>query len=113
MQVIEKPWGKEELLEHNERYVVKRLTMLKGHRCSLQLHRSKCETIYVLEGKLKIVHGPDEEHLVHTIFSPGEFITLVPGVIHRMEGVVDCIYLESSTTELDDVVRISDDYKRV
>ena len=30
-----------------------------------------------------------------------------------MEGVEDSVYLEASTPEMDDVVRIQDDYDRV
>jgi len=36
----------------------------------------------------------------------------VPGVVHRMEAVEDSIYLEASTPEMDDVVRLVDDYHR-
>ena len=50
MEVIEKPWGKEEVVEINDRYMVKKLTMWKDHRCSLQYHEIKRETIYVLSG---------------------------------------------------------------
>ena len=39
-------------------------------------------------------------------------LALSPGVIHRMEAIEDCIYLEASTPEIDDVVRLSDDYDR-
>ena len=46
-EVVEKPWGKEEILEQNNFYVLKRLTMNKGHQCSLQYHDFKHETIYV------------------------------------------------------------------
>lgn len=59
-QVIEKPWGQEEVLEINDRYLVKKLTMHKGHRCSLQYHLVKKETIYVLSGQLKIISGLSE-----------------------------------------------------
>ena len=52
MKFIKKPWGAEEIIEHNENYVVKRLTMKKGHRCSLQYHNKKKETIYVISGSL-------------------------------------------------------------
>jgi mannose-6-phosphate isomerase-like protein (cupin superfamily) len=38
MRVIDKPWGKEEIVEINDRYMMKKLTMLAGHRCSLQFH---------------------------------------------------------------------------
>lgn len=111
-RIIKKPWGQEELLEINDRYMVKRLTMLAGHRCSLQYHNIKRETIYVLSGRLKITSGAKREALEERIFEAGESITLPTGVIHRMEGVEDAVYLESSTPELEDVVRLSDDYAR-
>ena len=112
MQIIEKPWGKEEVIEINDKYMMKKLTMLKGHRCSLQLHNHKKETIYVLSGQLKIISGPDQDNLTEKIYSDGESITISPGVIHRMEGLEDSIYLEASTPEMDDVVRLVDDYER-
>jgi mannose-6-phosphate isomerase len=113
MQTIEKPWGKEEVIEINDRYLMKRLTMWKGHRCSLQYHEVKRETIYVLSGQLRISHGPDRENLSSSVFGPHESITLATGVVHRMEAVEDAVYLEASTPDLDDVVRLSDDYQRV
>lgn len=113
MQVIEKPWGKEEVLGVNDRYMMKRLMMLKGHRCSLQYHVTKHETVYVLSGKLRILFGQTAGKLEGRIFLSGEFISITPGMVHRMEALEDCVYLEASTPELDDVVRISDDYQRV
>ena len=112
MQIIEKPWGKEEVIEINDKYMMKKLPMLKGHRCSLQLHNHKKETIYVLSGQLRIISGPDQDHLTGKIYTEGESITISPGVVHRMEGVEDSIYLEASTPEMDDVVRLVDDYER-
>ena len=112
MQIIEKPWGKEEVIEINDKYMMKKLTMLKGHRCSLQLHNHKKETIYVLSGQLRITSGSDQDNLTGKIYSEGESITISPGVVHRMEGVEDSIYIEASTPEMDDVVRLVDDYER-
>lgn len=112
MQVIEKPWGKEEVIEINDRYMMKKLTMWKGHRCSIQYHNIKRETIYVLSGQLRIYTGPSVEALTSRVFTEGETITLVPGVVHRMEAVEDSVYLEASTPEMDDVVRLVDDYQR-
>ncbi len=112
MQVIEKPWGKEEVVEINDRYMVKKLTMWKGHRCSLQYHNMKRETIYVLSGQLRIYYGPSQEQLASKVFGPDETITLASGVVHRMEAVEDSVYLEASTPEMDDVVRLVDDYQR-
>lgn len=111
-KVIEKPWGREEVVEINDKYMVKKLTMWQGHRCSLQYHNFKKETIYVLSGVLKITKGTSQDALESNLYRTGDSITIPPGLIHRMEGVEDAIYLESSTPEMDDVVRLIDDYKR-
>ena len=78
----------------------------------MQYHNHKQETIYVLSGKLRIFTGQSENELSSKIYVPNETLTLLPGVVHRMEGVEDCVYLEASTPQLDDVVRIQDDYNR-
>ena len=57
MKVINKPWGSETVIEINKKYLLKKLHMKKNHRCSLQFHNLKKETIYVLKGKLKITIG--------------------------------------------------------
>lgn len=113
MKIIEKPWGKEEVIEINKKYMVKKLTMWKNHRCSLQYHNFKQETIYLLEGKLKIISGTDQKNLSETIYTPGQSITIFPRVIHRMEAITDSVYIECSTPEMDDVIRLVDDYERV
>ena len=112
MKIIEKPWGKEEIVEVNEKYMVKKLTMWKEHRCSLQFHNHKKETIYVLSGQLRIILGPDQNNLTGKIYTAGDSITISPGTVHRMEGAEDSVYLEASTPEMDDVVRLVDDYDR-
>jgi mannose-6-phosphate isomerase len=109
---IDKPWGWEEIIEHNDKYVVKKLFMKEGHQCSLQYHKFKTETIVVLEGKLKIKIDEDIHNECNAVFNPYEEITIVPLVTHRMYGETDCLYLECSTPELDDVVRVKDDYGR-
>ena len=38
---IIKPWGSEELIEFNKKYMFKKLVMKKGHQCSLQFHKKK------------------------------------------------------------------------
>jgi len=52
-----------------------------------------------------------DDKIIH--MKSGEFCTIMPRQIHRMEGGINgAIYLESSTPELDDVIRIEDDYGR-
>lgn len=111
-RLIEKPWGSEEVVEINDKYMMKKLTMRAGHRCSLQFHNQKKETIYVLSGRLKIISGESVDNLGERIYVVGESITIPPRLVHRMEAVEDSVYLEASTPEMDDVVRLSDDYRR-
>jgi len=110
---IDKPWGYEELLECNDKYVVKKLFMKKGHSCSIQYHELKTETIVVLSGKLLIYIGETLESLEKKEYSFGDTITIKPYTIHRMEAIEDCLYLETSTNELWDVIRLQDNYNRV
>jgi len=113
MKIIKKPWGSEVVVEINKNYLLKKLFMKKNHRCSLQFHNFKKETIYILKGKLKIIMGKNEKKLKSKIYEKGESVTISPKTIHRMEAITDATYLEASTPEMNDVVRIVDDYKRV
>ena len=71
------------------------------------------QTKYLMEsGLLNIQIGTSQESLVSKIYKPNDSVALSPGVIHRMEAIEDCIYLEASTPEIDDVIRLSDDYDR-
>jgi mannose-6-phosphate isomerase-like protein (cupin superfamily) len=110
---IIKPWGFEVLLEKNNIYVLKKLFMKKDHRCSLQYHKKKLETIYVLSGILEISFGKSKNNLSKKKFFKNDTITLKPKVIHRMKALKDCFYLESSSPQLKDVVRLEDDYRKL
>jgi len=111
--ITDKPWGSEELLELNDQYCLKRLTMKENHRCSLQYHEHKTETIYVISGILRIIliDEDSDKEMICRLYAD-ESMTIRAGRTHRMEGATDCIYLEASTPEMDDVIRIEDDYER-
>ncbi len=113
MTLTEKPWGSELLLEKNDKYAFKKLFMKAGHKCSLQYHKQKHETIFVVSGRLKVTYGQPDDTLVEKEMGPGDSMAINPGMIHRMAGIEDSVYLEASTPELDDVVRINDEYGRV
>jgi mannose-6-phosphate isomerase len=108
----DKPWGYEELLERNEFYVLKRLFMRGGHCCSLQYHEKKHETIYILSGEMRLIYGDTVDSIKEIFLTSGQYYVIPPIKIHRMCGETGCLYLESSTTQLDDVVRVEDDYGR-
>jgi len=109
---VDKPWGREELIEYNDHYVVKKLFMKANECCSMQYHELKRETIYVLSGKVRLYIGKDIENLEQREMVAGDKVTITPYTIHRMEGIEDSEYLECSTPELWDVVRLADKYKR-
>lgn len=109
---IDKPWGYEELVECNDKYVTKKLYMKKGNSCSIQYHKLKTETIVVLSGSLNIYTGDSIDTLIKQVYNIGDTITIRPYTIHRMEADEDCLYIETSTNELWDVVRLKDSYGR-
>ena len=112
-QKIEKPWGHEEIWAKTDSYVGKILVINKGNRLSLQYHNKKEETIRILSGKMTFHFGNAENNVKEILLNPGDTFHIKPGLIHRFEAKDDDVVLvEVSTTELDDVVRLKDDYNR-
>ena len=108
---VDKPWGHEIIYAHTERYAGKILFVRAGERLSLQFHRRKEETIYVLSGSLDLV-AEEGGSLVTRVLSAGEAFHIPPGMRHRMIAREDTQVAEVSSPELDDVVRLEDVYGR-
>jgi len=111
-KIIPKPWGKEIWFANQPGYVGKILFINKGHRYSLQYHERKIETQYVLKGICKFLIGESEDNLEEIILNPGDKLDVYPGMIHRAEAIEDVEILEVSSNDLDDVVKLADDYGR-
>lgn len=109
---VEKPWGYELIWARTDRYVGKILHIETGHVLSLQYHKRKDESIYVLRGEI-ILRIQQGETLIERRMAEGESCHIAPKVIHQFEAVVPADLLEASTPELDDVVRLKDRYGRV
>ena len=109
---IDKPWGYELIWAHTSRYVGKILHINKGHRLSYQYHNVKDETIRSLSGSLEVETEVDGNRTVLNL-KTGDCLHIFPLMRHRMSAVEDCDVLEVSTPELEDVVRLEDDYERV
>lgn len=112
MQRIEKPWGYEEIWACTSDYVGKIIAINKGHRLSLQYHKVKDETIRILEGEmnLEVEHKGEPRKVVR--LKKDQSYHIPPGTKHRMAAVEECLFLEVSTPQLTDVVRLEDDYGR-
>ena len=112
MRIVTKPWGHEEIWAETPKYVGKYLHIKAGHRLSRQYHEKKEETIRVISGKLTLVLGRLDNESQH-VMNPGDVYHITPLTVHRFCAVDDDVVLvEVSTPELDDVVRIDDDYRR-
>ena len=110
---VEKPWGHELIWAHTDRYVGKVLVIEPGKRLSLQYHEQKDETLLVMRGTLRLHIGPSLEEIKQIDLGPGESYHVRTGQTHRFEALSEQVELvEVSTPELDDVVRVEDDFGR-
>ncbi len=115
--MIQKPWGHEKILRKTNSYVVKEIYVKPNSRLSLQYHNKKIETIFLVEGEgwlethqFHSVHGEQEVEFSMCLMEP---YYVGRGLKHRLFTLdKDCLVIEVSSTELDDVVRVEDDYGR-
>ncbi|MGH2940068.1 MAG: cupin domain-containing protein [Solirubrobacterales bacterium] len=111
-QRVEKPWGYELWWAETPHYAGKILHVEAGHSLSLQMHREKDESSYVLSGRLRLTRGPSAEELTTEEIGPGFTWRVEPGTVHTIEALEDSDVVEVSTPHLDDVVRLRDQYGR-
>jgi mannose-1-phosphate guanylyltransferase len=131
---VNKHWGYELWIAdgNDTPYASKRILFKAGNRTSLQVHEYKIETNYVLSGT-GILHRSKEPLDIANFLEQGmttkqveeyestfEVLELKenvvfnvkPGYVHRVIATTDLEFMETSTTELDDVIRLQDDAGR-
>ena len=111
MERVDKPWGYELRFVRTDRYAGKVLFVKAGSQLSLQFHERKDEAFFVQEGTLELVLGKGAEQQVVRM-GPGQAHRIQPHTVHRFRAVTDVLLFEVSTPELEDVVRLEDDYGR-
>lgn len=131
---ISKPWGHELWLADGDRtpYATKLIHFKAGNRTSLQVHKFKYETTYVTNGFGKLLVSIEpfdiskfllngmtneeilafEEKMKSIDLYPNMLFDIKPNYVHRIIATTDLDFIESSTIELDDVIRIQDDNGR-
>jgi oxalate decarboxylase/phosphoglucose isomerase-like protein (cupin superfamily) len=109
---VDKPWGYELRWAITDRYLGKVIHVDAGRKLSLQYHVQKDEAILVLRGELDLVLEDGEGELVTHRMGEGMSARVRPGRRHRFVAVSDVDLVEVSSPEIDDVVRLSDDYGR-
>ena len=134
-KTIKKPWGYEKWIADGApdfKYALKEIMISKSFQSSIQFHEFKHETTYVQSGKgylhynenpIDVKKFNDQEYSNIEIqnfiqkmkkieITSGKIYHIKPGIIHRVEAVTDLTFIESSTIELDDVIRINDEWGR-
>jgi mannose-6-phosphate isomerase-like protein (cupin superfamily) len=109
---VPKPWGYELIWAETVRYVGKLIAIETGRRLSLQLHERKEESVYVLAGLLRLHLEDDQGTMQFADLGPGDHAHIPPRRRHRFEALERVELIEVSTADLDDVVRLEDDFGR-
>ncbi len=107
-----RPWGSWTLLMKSDRFQIKSIDVLPGHRLSLQSHEHRSEHWIVIEGTARVRR--DEEVLD---IGPNESVYLPVGTVHRLENPGDAPLkvVEVAVGDYlgeDDIVRYEDDWGR-
>jgi mannose-1-phosphate guanylyltransferase/mannose-6-phosphate isomerase len=108
----ERPWGYFETLMETETSKVKLLCVLPNHRLSLQKHKYRSETWYVIRGEAKVTKGNERFSLLS-----GDSIIIKQNEEHRLENLsnetLEIIEIQTGTYfGEDDIIRIQDSYGR-
>jgi len=120
-KVVVKPWGKEVWVnfrkgesvgDEEKRYIMKKLYIRKGTKTSFQYHVNKVETNFLVQGSVEAWFEDEKNHIDIKILKAGSIWTIPAGVKHRIITLEDIILMESSSPEVDDVVRLDDDTLR-
>jgi quercetin dioxygenase-like cupin family protein len=134
-KTVAKPWGQEKWIQQGNDahpYVLKEIVLNQGNKTSLQVHKFKSETNYILEGTGRLIYSdqpfdcdkfvegkytPQEiDQILVDLkvqhYGPGSVMSIEPGTIHRMIADTTLRFVEASTCHLDDVIRLQDDANR-
>ena len=109
---VEKPWGWELVWAETPSYAGKLLFVRAGESLSLQLHEVKEESWLVQEGRASLELGERDGELREREIGRGDAFHFPPGTVHRLTALEDTLVVEVSTPQLEDVVRLEDQYGR-
>ncbi|MDQ0561011.1 mannose-6-phosphate isomerase-like protein (cupin superfamily) [Rhizobium mesoamericanum] len=111
---VTKRWGEERwLIAEGAPFGFKVINIRAGQKTSLQYHERKEEANLVLRGSGVFLYAnASNEPLKQADLSAGDIIHILPGKVHRIHARTDVTLIEVSTPELDDVIRLQDDWNR-
>jgi mannose-6-phosphate isomerase-like protein (cupin superfamily) len=110
---VEKPWGYElHWVPEGMPYMGKVLHIDAGNRLSLQVHDTKQESYWLVNGECNLLMEDKNGEMETVNMQKGFGYTTHLGQKHRHQAVTDCDVLEVSTPEAGTTLRLEDDYKR-
>lgn len=105
--IVEKGWGREIVIDNNDKYCGKLLEFKKGSEFSFHYHMEKDETFYVLMGELNFGFIDLSKAEYHTkVLKQGQCVRIPRGQPHKIRAEEDSIIIEVSTHHED-----SDSYR--
>lgn len=112
---VTKPWGFELWLSDasDTPYAFKIIYLMKGMKTSLQVHKKKSEHNCIFSGQARVYYESAKDGSLQSVeLGAGHVVKVLPNTVHRVEALTDLVMIEASSPELDDVIRLADDYKR-
>jgi mannose-1-phosphate guanylyltransferase/mannose-6-phosphate isomerase len=100
------------IIENNENYKIKSITVYPHHRLSLQLHHKRHEHWVIIKGKAVVTKNNQE-----FILNECEHIDIPPNTLHRLANnsnePLTIIEIQYGICDEDDIIRVEDDYGRI
>jgi len=108
----ERPWGYYEILMETESSKVKLISVSPDQKLSLQKHKYRTETWYVIRGEAKVTKGDERFSMLS-----GDSVIIRQNEEHRLENLssdpLEIIEIQTGTYfGEDDIIRIKDSYGR-
>ena len=109
---VEKPWGFYETIMETDASKVKLISVLPGHKLSLQKHKHRSETWHVIRGEAKVTKGNERFSML-----TGDSVIIHKNEVHRHENLskepLEIVEIQTgSYFGEDDIIRIKDLYGR-
>jgi len=118
---VYKPWGYEYWITGSSpvnEVVLKYIHIKKGTKTSLQVHKFKYESNFLVQGEAIFRYSEEDFSekrdypILEKKINASTVIDVAPLGIHQLESKSDIYLLEASTNHLDDVIRLKDDTGR-
>ena len=110
--IVSKPWGSFQVIEEGDKYTLKRLTVKKGGRLSLQSHNHRSEHWVVVQGEAEVILGDKNLKLKENenIYIPVNTKHSLANKKERELIIIEVWY--GDTLEEEDIIRYQDIYDR-